>query len=40
LDKNPYQKCIWTYVLIKLITEEGVDRAPPILRTSPLKHSV
>ncbi len=32
LESNPRNLCILTYALIKLITDEGIDRAPPILR--------
>jgi len=32
LDTNSRAKCVWTYTLLKLITDEGIDRAPPILR--------
>jgi hypothetical protein len=32
LDTNSRAKCVRTYTLIKLITDEGIDHAPPILR--------
>lgn len=32
IDKDNKVKCLWNYILMKLITDEGPDRAPPVIR--------